>query len=504
MDFIPLVALLIVIAVRSRLNAASQGAAVDHYYWLIVSREQRKQKKLSVCLNQKYILEESRQFYPPGYMVFLSLFPDWIIESNNDRLINASIDAVTLILISLAYLIMGGNSLGISILIIVYGLAPVIAAYNFQLSSRGLGALFIAIKMLSEVGAAQSYGFFSVSLWIVASIATACVILTHKMTTQFMIFSWPVWPFALGGSEFATVLAFLVPPAGLLIATSLTGTHFQARQWAAHAEIVRFWSRHWRDLGGHPFKRSALYGSPSQADGKTFHQPGLRGAGKHLTLIGSYLPLSFLLPLSILWSAPPPNWVMVWLLLALAVSILTLYVPFLRGFGGGHLYLFYAAPPAAIWWAILIERNEVLSLIAFAIGFAATFISLVVAIRRRKALSKQSDQGLEDALAALRIKPPSRVAAFPWTVPERIAFETHHSVFWGGHGAGLDKLEPYFPVMARTLREAFSEHKIRWVLLSATWWPEGHAAMRNEFPHAVERRFSEWILFDLHGEEPCR
>ncbi|TVR11190.1 MAG: hypothetical protein EA385_01825 [Salinarimonadaceae bacterium] len=405
-------------------------------------------------------------------------------------------DFLTLILIVVAFVMMGGGQYGVAALILIYGMAPVLAAYNVQLASRGLGNLLLVIKMFAEVGAIHSDGATAAALWIVAALAAAGVILTHKMTTQFMLFAWPIWPLSIGAGV-DILFAFAVPVAGLFIAAGATGVKFQARQWAAHAEIVGFWTRRWRDLGGHSFRRSPIYAVPGQSGGKTFHQPGVRGAVSHVVLLGSYLPMAFLLPMSLLWSPPPPTWLIAWLFVALAASILTLFVPFLKGLGGGHLYLFNAVPPAAIWWGLLLERGETPSFIFFAVGFAATITSLAIAYRRRTVLSRRSDGGLDEAIAFLRAEPASRVAAFPWTVPERIAFETHHRVFWGGHGAGLDKLEPFFPVMSRTLREAFSEHRIRWVLLSTTWWPEGEAAIRREFPDAKDRRFEGWILFDL-------
>lgn len=483
--------------IRSAFLIASRRTVVDHYYWMNVARAAKSQKTLPIRLGKKYLLEDERQFYPPGYMYFLSKFPERFISSPWSASITLFIDLLTAIVVLGAFFLIGGGERGAVALIAVYGTAPILAAYNVQLSSRGLGNLFLVIKMLAEVGATSCDGWLSVLLWLVSSFATAGVFLTHKMTTQFLLFSLLFWPFVIGeGNDF--LIFYFSAVVGLFAAAAITGIEFQIQQWAAHLQLVAFWSKNWRLLGAHSFHASRIYGRLGSDMKHNFHKVGLQGILQHAVLLCSYFPLALLLPISLFWAHSVPTWIIFWLLLAILAAVLTLLVSVLRGLGAGHLYLFNAAPPAALWWGWLFKEDNLLSEYLFFIGMMLTLASLFVAAKRRLVQSRASDDGLNMALVALKNASPANVAAFPWSIPERIAYETHHNVFWGGHGGSLEKLEPYFPVMNTTLREAFVAYNIQWVLISIEWWPEGPSVVKSEFPNAVEYDFKNWKLFNFN------
>src|SRR5207253_1841772 len=73
------------------------------------------------------------------------------------------------------------------------------------------------------------------------------------------------------------------------------------------------WNRNWRSLGAHQFRDSPVYGSDGLSP-TCFHQPGLRGALRHLRVVASYAPANLVLPLaSLATSSWPPAWLLVWL-----------------------------------------------------------------------------------------------------------------------------------------------------------------------------------------------
>ena len=196
---------LLVAAVRFAFVFVSRVGAVDHHYWILAACAYRAQRGFPVRIEGKYLLEDERQTYPPGFGLFLALFPEtflrvlpacgssslWTLRRSRCSLIAASV--------------LGVGAWGLVALVAVYGLAPVLVAYNTQLTSRGLGNLFLVVKLLAEAAAVASDGVSALAFWLVAVVATALVILTHKMTTQFMLALWPIWALALGSAVAATV-----------------------------------------------------------------------------------------------------------------------------------------------------------------------------------------------------------------------------------------------------------------------------------------------------------
>lgn len=489
-------AALLVIGARVAFVRVSAAGSVDHFYWILAARAYRAQRGFPVRIEGKYLLEDERQTYPPGFGLFLALFPETILRGPVSVWIVVALDAVTLAALLVAASALGVGAWGLVALVAVYGFAPVLVAYNTQLTSRGLGNLFLVVKLLSEAAAVASDGVTAAALWSVAIFASALVILTHKMTTQFMVALWPFWALVLG-----SLTAALSPILGLMLATAVTGLAFQRMQWSTHLDIVRFWDKHWRSMGVHPFHRSPIYGNPAAPAPGAFHQPGVAGMRRHAILAAAYLPAAWLLPLTPLFAAAPPAWIVTWLLVALAAALATLFLPRLKCLGGGQLYLFNAVAPAALWWAFLVATPTAPVLFIFLVATIATAGSLALGWHRRSGVRSEPDGGLAAAIEALSCRPRAHVAAFPMTAAERIAFETPHAVLWGGHGFGLDRLEPYFPVCREPLSTALPRDGVTLVLVDTRWWPDGEAALAREFPTARMSSFGTWRLAELSAVE---
>jgi hypothetical protein len=476
--------------VRLMFMQVSSAGAVDHHYWILAARAYRDQRGFPVHIKGKYLLEDERQTYPPGFGVFLALFPEAILRGPGSAWIVVAVDVATLGAIVVAAAALGLDAWGLVALVAVYGLAPVLVAYNTQLTSRGLGNFFLVVKLLAEPTAVASGGLEAATLWLVAVVATAFVILTHKMTTQFMLALWPVWVLTLGSA-----VAAMIPLFGLFLASLLTGAAYQRLQWWTHAEIVAFWNRNWRFLGVHAFRQSPLYGDPSRPAPGAFHQPGLGGVRRHIVLAVGYLPAAWILPLTLGFAPAPPSWLAAWLLTALAVTLATLLVPSLKCLGGGQLYLFNAVAPAALWWALLLSNPTAPVLILSAVAATATAGSLVLGWCRRTLPGGKDQDSFKSVVDYLQALPATCVAAYPVTAAERIAAETSHAVFWGGHGLGFRTLEPHWPVVRQPIGEALRRYGVRYAALDTRWWPEGEAVFAGELGCQSPERFGTWRLF---------
>ena len=334
---------------------------------------------------------------------------------------------------------------------------------------------------------------------MLAVCAAAAVVLTHKMTTQLLLFLWPFWPFAFGNWY-----VLFVPPLGIALAALLTGYIFARMQWLAHADIVSFWHRHRDELGAHAFEHSPVYGDPSRRGESAFHRSGWRGVVSHAVLAFSYGPLVWLLPSTLLFASWPPAWILLWTLGPALLALVTLYVPWLRCLGGGHFYMFNAIAPAALWWGMILPSGDSLTLALFALGGALTLVSLAGGYRRRVGIISRRDQDFEDALAATSSMPPGRIAVFPLTAAEEVAFRSPHAVLWGAHSLGFRRLEPVFPTLKIPLRMVVSNFACNLVLFDTRYWRNGIDVIAVELPTARTMVFGNWRLVAIAPEDFAR
>lgn len=496
-----LLAIVVSIVVRSAFLRASMGSAVDHYYWIIAARAYRSQSKLPVRIPGKYLLEDDRQAYPPGFGWTLSFFSDEFLRSLRSVFFVVVIDGMTLLVILCVSAAIGVEQSGAIVVILVYGLAPVLVAYNTQLTSRGMGNLFLVLSLSLQAAAAASTGFQALVYGSFGAVMLAAVFLTHKMTTQFFLFLWLLWPFALSQlGPWGAWIAVWTPFVALALSTLVTGTHFQILQWQAHWDIVSFWMRNWRFLGAHQFQQSPIYGDADRSAMRAFHRPGAAGALHHFVLLASYLPIALPLPVTLFYTVSPPAFVLVWFSAAIAAAVLTLYVPALKCLGGGHFYLFNAVPPTALWWGFAISQSGLAPplMILLNIGLIATGISLWIGMRRRSRVRKTADADVEQLVSRLAREPSVRVAVFPVIYAERIALETDHSLFWGGHGIGFRVLEKYWPIMREPLSKVFSDWNIRWAIIDLEWWPKGEDVFAAETGNRTPERIGRFALYKIH------
>ena len=466
--------LLVLVGVLARwlFLRASTDSRVDHYYWLLAARAYREQKKLPVRIPNKYLLEDETQGYPPLFGWLLGRFSEGSLRRW------ASYFSIVLDLLALFSILgflawwKGVEAPPDSLLIAVsvYLLAPLLVIYNAQLNSRALGHLFFVLTLLAQVVASE---LGSPELWLVAAICAAMVFLSHKMTTQMMLFIWPFWATTLGGWSWG------VPALGMIVAVLITGFDFALYQWRTHGDIVRFWFRHWRQLGSHMFNDSPLYGNPGASGKGRFHQSGWRGVVKHLRTVVAYAPMNlFLVPLLFTENIPP--WLTVWFLGAYAMAMLTLFVGWLRCFGGGHYYITYAVAPGAIGWALALDYHGGAQLILFMVAVVANGVALWFAWRVVRARPYRFDEDLVHLLDIAKRLPKGHMAVFPLTAAETAAFHTPHAILWGGHSNGFRRLEGLFPVVTKPIGNILREHGVQWLLWNVHYWSDCESVLRKE------------------------
>jgi hypothetical protein len=484
----------VAVASRAAFILISAKGAVDHYYWLLAARAYRQTRHLPAKIVGKYLLEDERQAYPPFFGWLLARLPEKLLLHPAVVVVVQIADVVVLLMLIAFAIAYDASVSDIAVVVAVYGTAPALVAYNTQLTSRGFGNLFLVAAVLAAAAAVGrgQIDALTLTLYAASAIMTGFVVLTHKMTVQLMLALWPVWAFVSGHW-----LLLLVPLLGVASATFITGIGFARLLWRAHLEVVLFWHRHRNELGAHQFNASPVYGNLARGEESAFHQRGLRGTLRHAARAFGHGPLVWLAPLTLLWNQSPPSWIVIWTAGAAAVALVTLYVSWLRCFGAGHLYIFNAIAPSALWWESIVGDGHRATLAVFAIGLAATAASLVYGYRLRRAGLGKRDENFEEALKRLESLPPGRIAVFPLVAAEAIAYRTKHAVLWGGHGLGFDKLEPIYPVMRVKVGEALDRYNCGLLLFDKRYCSVGEHIVDCELPKSEIQAFGSWRLVSI-------
>ena len=482
--------LALAVALRVAFARRATASQVDQYYWLLAARYWRKTYGPGVRIPGKYVLEDETQAYPPAFGFMLGRLPEAVLRRWPVAL-SLVADVLTLAALGamLAYLKIGSGALVAAVA--AAAIAPALITYNTQINPRAFGQLFLtAFVVLEVVAAGASLTGWAAALLSAAAVAMAAlVVLTHKMSTQLMVVLWPLFALALW-----SVPAAIIVPLGIIVAAIVTGPRFAAYQWRAHWDVVRFWDRHQASLGAHPLEHSPLYGDPKNLRDAAYHK-GLDGAPRHLATIIGYAPLNVVLPVLLLLGAPPPGWLLTWFFATYAFVLLTLFVRPLKCFGGGHLYVINAVAPGAIWWGIALSDGGSTEWTLFAAGLALSALSLAIAWRRIGQRPNASDAGFAALIERLGQRPAGRIAVFPLTAAEAIAYKTDHAVLWGGHGYGFRRLEGLFPVVTKPLRDILHENQIDWLAWNTRYWPGGAKVVRDEDLSSEDAdAFDDWRL----------
>ena len=460
------------IVARIAIFRAAAASAVDQHYWMLAARAYREQRGLPVRIPGKYLLEDETQAYPPLFGWLLGRVSNTTVL----RWVTPAVETAGFLALWAVLLALGVRWDMMTLALACYVAAPVLVVYNAQLTSRVLGDFFLFSAMALQLVAVviEPAPWLAWLCWIASAGLLGMMVMTHKMSLQLHVVLMPVWWWSL--SAWQVPVATLI---GLALFVIVVGPAFARYQLCAHWEIVNFWNRHWRNLGAHQFDLSPVYGNPDGDRSACFHAPGWRGALKHLRVVVSYAPLNVLLPVcSLLTEAWPPAWVLVWLGAIYVWALATLYVPGLKRWGGGHLYVFNAVAPGAIYLSFL--PADPMVFVVVAVGVILTVISLAMAWRIVVSRQTARCKDFEDVIDHLRKLPVARIAVFPLQAAEAVAAGTPHAVLWGGHGYGFGQMEGFFPVLTRPLGEFFHRHRVTWVCWDTGYWPKGESILIGE------------------------
>jgi len=475
-----------VVAVSLRYGAQrlAGGAAVDQWYWRLYTKTVRSTGQFPPKLPQ-YLLDE-HQWYPPVFPLILCAMPAAVVRAGASLSIALDLARLGLLLFAASY-VGGGRIEALIIAGLVYATTPILVSYNSQLNPRALGALF-----LDAIGVLWLLGAFSgahPAMWAAAVCLAAAVLLTHKMTTQLMAVLWLALGVARGG-----LVTWLALPAAVVLAWAVSGG-FYGRVLRAHWDIVTFWNRNWRWLQANPVRESPIYGDAGYETPTRFYASGWPGVVRHVKYMFGFSPWAWLLPVAVLPIRPGIAGVVVcWGAAVLAFAVATIAVRPLRCLGSGYYYLYNAAFPVALAWA-LHPPSTAATAAVFAIAGLAALASIAAFLLRLSRLRKSPKaDALAEVVTFLRAAPRGAVWCLPLLPSDRIACETDQPVLYGGHGYGFRLLEPIFPRITVPVSTICQRYDVRYIVTVDGYLP---AAIKTELQIRESMRLGAYRILIL-------
>lgn len=443
------------------LRLASSSLNVDRWFWKAYVKAVRREGRFPPHLPQ-YLLDEE-QWYPPLFPWLLVRIPETVFRRVEPWL------AIGLDLLRLGLLLVatdrfaGADSSALTTAGIVYATAPILLIYNVQLNPRALGALFLDVGIVLVLMTYAPGG--SAWFWLPATLLGGLVLLTHKMTTQLLVF------LCLAGALLARdARLLLMIPAAAAAAFALSGG-FYRKVFRAHLDIVSFWQRNWRWLQADPIRESPIYGESGYETPGRFHRTGIVGVLRHLKSLLRLLPGgwvflalfaggAFVFP----WSGAPEGWLRGWVCVILVFALATTFVPLLKSLGAGSLYLYNAAFPLALAWAWALQAEPTSGWTPW--GAAASLVASMgvivatwIGFEHRRS---RADEGWDEVVDFLTAASRGVVFCLPQQRFDEIAYRTGQRVAYGGHGFGLRKLEPLFPRLMVSVAELQQRYGVRY------------------------------------------
>jgi hypothetical protein len=466
----------------------SDGAIrADQWFWRMYCDTVRQDRRFPPHLPQ-YVLDV-QQWYPPVFPLLWSALPSrWALSA--ERWAALGIDLVRAVALLSATALVTGSPAALLVAGLVYASTPILVSYNVQLNPRGLGALWLDLLVLILVVGSPRQGLLA---WLLVGLLCGLVLLTHKMSTQLL------WFLAFGLGIARDVRFLLLIPVSVLAALALSGG-FYRKVAIAHWDIVSFWHRNWPWLQAHPIKESPVYGEPGYESSMKFYQRGLKGFRRHLRYLGGYAPSTWLLIPVVLLRIEPfyagdtlletVTW---WWGFVMIFAVATVFFRPLRSLGSGYFYLYNAAFPSALLWALAWRRSgpHWAVVVMLAIGLGANVLAVLVYYRQ---FSGQAAEGgdLEQALEYLRSQPSGVVMCIPPQLYDLVAYRTAQPVLFGGHGYGFKMLEPTFPRLLVPIADLLDKYHVRYLLARTDGLPSALVGSLSE--HQV-RAFERYLVF---------
>ncbi|WP_157845934.1 hypothetical protein [Kiloniella litopenaei] len=458
----------------------------DAYFFLMCAETFRDQKKLPIRLSPKlYLAEPQDQSYPPGFAIFLSLFPNeflkkwhWLFSNSLDLVIHLVLFSFLFSTFGPIYAWIGG---------VIYATSPFLAAEYANMTSRPLGMIWLASFFLFTIAFVDKH-----SAWpLIGAILSGCLLFyTHKLAIQL------TWFCVIFLGIFVDCYWFVPIILSYLFAFSLNPKLF-TKILIAHLDIISFWNRNRTRLGAHLVRNSKVYGGMDE--GSSYYSlSGFKGFFLHLRRIFQFNPYILVVAFSIV------NWGMLsdfsqtflWLMCAIYLwAFLTLFIPFLRCLGEGTKYIKYSIPLCIFVVVEGIYLNDDLFFVITFLAISAVQLFLYF-FMWRSFLKDTSSTGvlsedLQSVIQVLSQHSKPRLLCLPPHLCDIMAYHGRIPVWWGTHGYGFRWVEDYFPVLKKPVEDLMKDKGLTHLLVDTKYV----SIDELDLPDGVAVEFGSYVIF---------
>lgn len=418
----------------------------DAYYFLLCSEVFKKEKRIPIILPEVYTLEKREQWYPPGFSVFLSIFPRRFLDKHY-WLVSPVVDALIAVLVVLVAYAATGNWIVTLVAGVLYSMNTASMVDCTSLNSRPLGALLFSLTILCAVAIAQEGG----SVWLYPAVVFgAALLLTHKLSAQLLYVLLPFMAIVTMSWYPAFTLAIIV------LTTLILSNGFLIKIWRGQYDILSFWKEHWSQLGAHPIHSSPAYPGLANRDRTRVHGKGVRGLVKAAAYLGmNAFVLVAIWPALHYGSLTGFDQMMLWWAVGTyGMAALTQLVPAFRFAGEGYRYLKLGALPVCYLASVPLLYPTWQPAWVYPVLLAASIILGIGLMWKLLGFMSSSegttipfmDTGITDIVEELKKAEVSNILCVPDSVGDAVGYYTRKRVLRGTHNVPFKWVKPFFPV----------------------------------------------------------
>jgi len=445
-----------------------------------------------------YLLENTEQWYPPGFSIFLSLIPDWLLYRFY-WCVTPVLDTCIALLIFFAGIAAGYEITMVFAAGCIYIFSPASIRETESLTSRQLGALLLAITVSGAVLFLTSNSRLGLALFLVSGFFT---LMTHKMSTQGLFAGLLLLTFVTGSMK--PVLMLIT----LCTITVLFSRGYYLKILRSNIDFLTFWKKNWPYLGSHQILDSPVY----RREGHTFRGTYRGGTKKHIQNIQEYIFQNLYagIALLIIWSrlrgvTDVPEyvfWPAVWTVSVLLFGLLTYIVPLLRG-AGYMLQYGKMALPFGVWCSAYALTTTVFTLPALLItsiiilkyGVYEFFQLIYTGIPQN--ITQWDLTRLKPLFDYLKACNNPIVLSIPNNYNDLLVYHCRIHTLWGSHGSPLDKIGDILPVFRYPVGEVAQKYGATHILVDTRYInPE-----ILDLKYKIDWKNEVLILFSTQKEE---
>ena len=452
---------------RTRILLGKKSSGCDAFYFLSSVEEFKRQKKMPYQLPY-YFLDIEEQWYPPGFVVFLSLFSKKFIDKYH-WLIAPLIDCVQLLILYTFTYVSTGNILMATVSGLIYAVIPNLNTENLNMNVRSFASLINTLLLLSLIGFWSNGSYLFLFFTFIFGFL---LFMTHKMAVQNL--TVVILGFSLLKLNFSFVIILLI----IIVLTFILSKGFYLKVLKNHIDILLFWKKNLCNLGNDQYKHSEIYGKEPVAETK-LHIPGIKGLIKHTRIILGFNPfVIFLVIYPVMAGRTGMNslseMILLWGIFTYLMVFLTSYVPIFRFLGEGWKYIKFAAFPVAFVSAVSIFENPIkLNFPTLVTGIVCFVSSLWITLKLQKKSQTERTMGIvnDDLLKTyefIRNSSFDGIICIPTHLADATSYYTKKKVLWGGHSL-VSLLEGFFPIIRKPIEYYIKRYNISLILIDTSY-----------------------------------